>query len=505
MPVLSKLRPRLLFAISSVLLLALVYFVATRSRDPHVMPAPKVAPPETPDAGPDAAPSPAASNALEAGAVAVASADAALVAAAPDAGMLDRPLRVVASSWDGAAALAAANGGLVTADGSAARAAGIDLAVVVPGNRKGPREEQAEPYEREVERRFARGGEDEGADVAILPLPYLVRAYERLRALEPQVIYVVGWPRGSYRLLGGRDGMLARPRAAEDVTLAASDDAAVALGLFALDEAGEPSSRVRVVSDAKGAAFAAAAGPAAPDPRPDVPAKLLLSTWDAPRLVPLVAVVARPFADKHAAALAALVRVWVDGAVAMRKDVPAAARRLAAEAGAPELPELLALLGDMEDAAPADEARWLGASDAATVGSLFGRFWKLWRDAAAITSAAPPEAPVNSAPVGRLLTAQPKLAEPRALPFTAPDPKARVLVAHRLDKADADAAAAEAAWLAGIFVRSAVRVSARPPSVARDAAAIAHDKLGVASERVIVGGAPAADGGPALVEVLAAP
>jgi hypothetical protein len=80
-----------------------------------------------------------------------------------------------------------------------------------------------------------------------------------------------------------------------------------------------------------------------------------------------------------------------------------------------------------------------------------------------------------------------------------------VLLAHRLDKADADSAAAEVAWLAGVFGRSVVRVSARPATLAKDAAAAAHEKLGVAPERIVVGPAAPTDGSAALVEVLAAP
>jgi hypothetical protein len=341
--------------------------------------------------------------------------------------------------------------------------------------------------------------------VAVVPLPAFVAAYERLRALEPEVVHVVGWSRGREVLFGRREGALAKPApAGAEATVVSDDVPATALALFALDESGIAAGRVHVVADSKSATFAALARPLPTDRAPEAPGKILLSTADASRLVPLVAVAARAFVDSHVDALSALGRAWLAGADEMHKDVPTAARRIAGEPGAPEPAALLERLGWVQDADGADEARALGLAghDAVTVATLFARDWKLLRDAGTLGSPAPETPPVATAPMARVLPAE---VAPPATPATPPQTAPRVLLVHRLDKADADSAAAEIAWLAGVFGRSAVRVSARPATLAKDAAASAHDKLGVASERIVVGPAAPTDGSAALVEVLAAP
>jgi hypothetical protein len=169
---------------------------------------------------------------------------------------------------------------------------------------------------------------------------------------------------------------------------------------------------------------------------------------------------------------------------------------------------LLERLGWVGDADGADEVRALGLAghDAVTVATLFVREWKLLRDTGALTSPAPSSAPIATAAVARLLAANPKLGEASSAPPVTPAAAdAKVLLAHRLDKADVDSVVAEAAWLAGIFERSTVRIATRPASTAKDAAAVAHDRYGVAPERFIAAAAPPVDGSPALVEVLSAP
>jgi hypothetical protein len=474
-------RARIFFGLLVVMLLALLYLVATRTRDPHTVPPVRVEAP--PDAG---EPDSGGTSASSSSSASPGPADGAADAPVGDAAMakMDRPLRVVAASWDVVAPLVVA--------------ASADVQVeVVPG-------------ERDIEGRVVRGGADaEGADVAVMPLPSLVAAYERLRALEPQAVLVVGWSRGREVLLGGRDATLAKaPRAPQDVSVESTDDAAGALALFALDESGIPASRVHVVADPKGTAFAALARPLPAERAADAPSKVLLTTADASRLVPYVAVAPRGFADGHVDVLAAFARTWFDGAAALRKDVTAAARRISAQPGAPDPAALLERIGWIGDADGADAARALGLAghDSVTIATLFTRTWKLLRDSGSLVSPAPPSAPVATAPFAKLLAADPKLGETAAAPVVAPaNPDARVLLAHRFDKADVDTVVAEAAWLAGVFERSTLRISARPPSLAKDAAAAAHDKQGVATERLVVLASAPADGAAALVEVLAAP
>lgn len=471
-------RARIIFGLLAVMLVALLYLVGTRTRDPHTVPPARVEAP--PDAGELEAQAPSASSS------APASLDGATGAPAGDAGAakMDRALRVVAASWDVVAPLVVAASPDVQVD-------------VVPG-------------ERDIEGRLVRGGADaEGADVAVIPLPSLVAAYDRLRALEPQAVLVAGWSRGREVLMGGHDATLGKPpRVAQDVSVESTDDAASALALFALDESGTSAARVHVVSDPKGAAFSALARPLPTERAADAPSKVLLTTADASRFVPYVAVAPRGFADAHVDVLATFARTWLDGAAAMRKDVTAAARRIAAQPGAPDPAALLERLGWIGDADGADEVRALGLAghDAVTIATLFNRAWKLLRDSGALVSPAPLSAPIATAPLAKLLATDPKLGEGAPAPAVAPAaPDARALLTHRFDKADVDAVVAEVAWLAGVFERSTLRISARPPSLAKDAAAAAHDRQGVASERLVAGPAAPADGAAAWVEVLAAP
>ena len=87
------------------------------------------------------------------------------------------------------------------------------------------------------------------------------------------------------------------------------------------------------------------------------------STAEASRLLPFVAVASRGFAREHAAALTALLVAWDKGATQLQADVPAAARRIAAEKSAPEPSVLLERLGWMVDPGRQDEGQALGLSD----------------------------------------------------------------------------------------------------------------------------------------------
>ena len=124
------------------------------------------------------------------------------------------------------------------------------------------------------------------------------------------------------------------------------------------------------MTDPKGATLAALARPLAGERSPDLPAKILLTTADASRLIPFVAVTAGGFAREHAAAVAALLVAWDRGATQLHADVPAAARRIAAEKSAPEPSVLLERLGWTADPGREDEGHALGllGSDAGIVG-----------------------------------------------------------------------------------------------------------------------------------------
>jgi ABC-type nitrate/sulfonate/bicarbonate transport system substrate-binding protein len=489
-------RGKVIFIAILAMLVALVYLVGSRTRDAHVVPMPR--PEGVADAGGPqevgAEPEPGTVSASGSTPGTPGTPSSAPGHEVPDASaLIERAVRVVAPAWELAAALYVANGGITTSDASAVHAARIKVEVTVS------------PDPRDVENRLARGGaEADGADVAVLALPAFVAAYERLRALEPQIVHVVGWSHGREALLGTKDGLLTKAPGAGDVTVAAEDPAATVLALFALDEAGMPPSRVRVAPDPKAPALAALVRPWPADRPADAPRKVLLTTADASRFVPFVAIAARGFMDGHPEATAALVRAWVDGASALRKDVPGAARRIAGEPGALEPAAMLERLAWVSDPGPGDEAFALGltGSDAVTIPSLFARDWRLLRDVGALTSPAPSGSIIAAAPFSRAFAVTP----PRpALPAAAADAGARVLLTRRVAKGDAEAVASEMALLAGIFESSAVRVTARPPSLAKDAADLASDRRGIRSDRLIVVASPLAEPGVAVLEVLAAP
>jgi ABC-type nitrate/sulfonate/bicarbonate transport system substrate-binding protein len=489
-------RGKIIFVVILAMLVVLLYLVGSRTRDAHVMP--KVRPEPVAEGGlPEATAGPGPGSTTPNDAVPGAHASTSAAPATPSADAsapLDRAMRVVAPSWELAAALYVGNGGATTADASAASVAHLHVEVTVS------------PDPRDVENRIARGGgESDGADVAVLPLPAFVAAYERLRALEPQIVHVVGWSHGREVLLGTKDGALTKPApVAGDVTVASDDPATTALALFALDEAGTPPSRVRVAPDPKGATLAALVRPLPADRPADAPRRVLVTTADASRFVPFVAVAGRGFIDAHSDAMSALLRTWVDGASALRKDVPGAARRIATEPGALEPAAMLERLAWVSDPGPGDEAFALGVlgTDAVTVPVLFVRVWRLLRDAGALTSPAPGSV-VATAPFSHAFAAIP--ARPALPPAGPDDAPARVLLARRIAKGDAEAVAAEMATLAGIFERSSVRITTRPASLAKDAADLASDHRGIRSGRLVVSPSPLVESGVALLEVLAAP
>jgi hypothetical protein len=443
-------RGKVAFVVVAGMLLVLLWLIGTRSRDAHVMPAPHADEAAAPSASEQAT---APEAPAEAGAVANVEKEASVVATDARAAALGRAVRVVAPSWELAAALLVANGGRMTADGSAVRAGGIEATVDVVA------------AERDVEARLARGGGDaDGADVAVVPLPDFVASYERLRALEPQVFHVAGWSHGREVLLGARDGMLAKPiTPAGDVAVVAADTSSEVLALFALDEAGQPPTKVRLGGDPQNAAYAAVTRPLSGDRPSGAPAKVLLSTAEAARLVPFVAVAARGFVEAHRDALASLLKAWSRGSTTLSEDVPSAARRIASEPGAPEPAALLERLGWVSPAQPIDAAIALGVSGsgAATVSALFGLDWRLLRDAGVLTSPAPATAPVAKEPFAAAFPETTGGAGGLANTPRATTPDVRVLLARRADKPDAQATNDDVAWLSGIFEPCPLRVATR--------------------------------------------
>ncbi len=178
------------FFLIAVMSLGLVFLLVTRTRTPHDAPAPDPEIVEAADAG---------DGGKADGAVLTAN-DAATEAAAPKPP--ERPLRVTALGWE----LVAAGVALTAPDGGA-MGQSMELA--------------PEATLEAVEARLARGGTDPvGADIAVLPLPAFVLAYDRLRALDPRAFVVVGFSRGREELHATSGALLKSPPATDEVVIA---------------------------------------------------------------------------------------------------------------------------------------------------------------------------------------------------------------------------------------------------------------------------------------------
>jgi hypothetical protein len=420
-------------------------------------------------------------------------AKAAAPPAAPGKPALGRPLRAVALGWELLAP------GVVAGEG-AFKAAGLQAGF---GN--------AASME-DVESALARGGgEAGGADLAIVPLASYVASYERLRALSPEVVFVIGWSRGREALLAPNAQALAKPPAAGEVKLAAASATApeTFLALFLLDLAGVPASRVSVVEPRR-APLAAVDRTAKERP----PGKLLVTSADTPRLLPIVAVAPRGFIATHAAELEAWARVWLAGVGKLAGDVPAGGRRVAQLAGAPPVLGIIEALGRVVFASLRENAAAAGLSGrgALTLDELFRATWRIWRDAGVLTTPPPEVAPLYPGAIAQLVRADPSAAAelPRARPAADEGGRPAVLLVVRAPlakgggKLDPEAFVARIGLVAGVFDRLPVRVGVRDDAkTARLLADLARDRFGLRPAQLSVARRPPANL-PGAIEVLSA-
>lgn len=402
---------------------------------------------------------------------------------------MDRPLRVAGLGWDLIAPGALANGGMKPGPESAFTKAGLAVELEVLDSMK------------KVEEALARGGGDSaGADVAVLPMPAYVAAFERLRALDPKVFFVVGWSKGREALYAKEATLTKEPTG--PVTLLAQQGSAQSfMGLFLLDLAGVEPSKVKLLdtADKKSApTFEAVelAGDQALDPQRGT---LLLTTADVPRLVPLVAVAQGGFVVQHTEALAAWARTWLDGEERIQKDAAASARAIAKYEGAPDPLVLINRLGPVGWASLADNARWLGLAGrgAVTLETLFQRAWMLWRESGLLSTPRPESPSAAPAVVASLVRRHGVTDEPKGSMKKGQDGEPeRVLLVHvaQGDKLDSDAFTAEVGLLAGLFERSTLRISVRGPRHQREASQLveaAAGRYGLDAARLTVSDKPA--------------
>jgi hypothetical protein len=365
---------------------------------------------------------------------------------------MDRPLRVSALGWDLAAAGVLANGGAEPAPTSELSKAGLDVHIAVA------------PSVSSMEAALARGGDDkDGADIAILPLPTFVASYERLRALSLDMFFVVGWSRGREAIAAAKAEW---PSKGEVKLAGAAGDPATFLALWAFDLGGVPASQVKIAGPSASAADApyAAVDRSSPLPADTSRSALLLTTADAPRLVPFVAVAPRGLIEQRSKALTAWAGAWLAGARKLSQDAPGGARTIAGTKGAPEPLALLQTLGQSAPATLADNVRVAGLSgrSAVTLESLFQRAWALWRASSVLATPSPEAAPVSTGIISALARAEPGLAgaAPDDAKPQGPAPNAKALITYRQPDGKLDDAAlvTTAGFLAGVFERAPLRL-----------------------------------------------
>jgi hypothetical protein len=353
----------------------------------------------------------------------------------------------------------------------------------------------------DLARALARGGgEPTGADIAIVPLASYVAAYERLRALQPEVVFVVGWSRGREALLGPDAAALAKASGA--VKLAgAPGQPETFLALFVLDLAGVPAAKVELVDKDPRALTAALRTPKS---RPA--GKLLLTSADTPHLMPIVAIVPHGFAAAHAAELEAWGRAWLAGVAKLQKDVPAAGRQVAALPEAPQVLDLIEALGQVEFASLRENAVALGMSGrgALTLADIFRTTWRLWRDTGVLTTPPPETAPIDPSLVASLARTDPTAVADAPRPRLASEagvrPEVLLVVRAPAGKLDAEAFVTRIGYLAGVFDRLSLRIAVKNDAKTAELfAQMARERFGLRPAQLVVATRSAA---PATIEVL---
>jgi hypothetical protein len=406
---------------------------------------------------------------------------------APLVGPDPAPVRVVSLGWETLAPGILANDGRTPGPASHFQEVGLTVTF------------DAVADVAEIQRRLGRGGHDEnGADVALLPYPEFVASYERLRALSPQVFFVVGWSRGRDVLLAERPDALRQPGKGDVVLEGHPGQAATLLGLFALDQAGVAMDRVTIResdADAKRPPTFTAVERSSNGNAPTIDArKLVLSTAEATHLVPIVAIAPAGHLERRHAAMVAWSQGWLHGVDMVHADPTSAARRIAEDPGAPEVVDLIDALGWLSFASVSDNARMSGLAGrgALNLDVLFHRTWDLWRATGVLTTPAPERTPLWTEILAEVAVLD------RGRHEAAPDRSGGIhrdagqplLVRPHTTKVD-DASVelqlqAEAAYLAAIFSRSEVRLAvARNPRAATRVVDRTRDRHGLPEGRLV--------------------
>ncbi len=408
---------------------------------------------------------------------------------------LKRRLRTVALGWEFLTPGVIANGGSTPGAVSSYKMAGLDASFLNA------------PSMEDVESSLAKGGAvTGGADIAIMPLASYVASYERLRALSPEVIFVVGWSRGREALYGKDASTLTKLSSTGTIKVSAqTGQPETFLALFVLDLAGVPASRVELA--AKDAKVPLTATFRTTKQAP--PGKLLVTSADLPHLMPIVAVAPHGFIKAHASELETWGRIWLTGVSRLQSDVPDGGRQVASISGAPPVLQIIEALGQIEFASLRENAVAAGLSGrgALTLDEIFRTTWRIWRDTGVITTPPPEITPLHTGLIASLVRTEPAAAvvdapRPRTQPTDAKRPEVLLVVKTPAGKLDAEAFVNRIGFLAGVFDRLGLRVSVKDDAkTATLLMEMARDRFGLRPTQLSV--AKRAPGGaPAAVEVL---
>ena len=482
--------------------------VATRQRTAHQAPAPN---PNAalPSSSAASSASAATSSSAAPNASAVSSAQAppspsgsADVADAGPIPAMDRPLSVVALGWDIVAPGILANDGTKPNPKSVFAANNLDVRLSVSDAMSN------------VEEALARGGKDAaGADVAIVSFPSFVEAYERLRALAPEVFFVVGFSRGREALAGKTAGLPTGQTKGNVKFVGARGAPSTFLGLFMLDVAGVAPTDIEMVTpgdrEEKDASFFAFDRG---DSRTEAGRKIILTTADTPHFLPIVAIAPHGLIAEKERAVTALAKGWLEGIKKLGNDPPGGARIISGLEGAPEPLALLRQLGEMETATVGDNVHLMGLSgrSALTIPVLFQRTWHLYRGVSFLSTPPPETLPMSTLVVTALARSNETLGgrDNRAPKGDFKEGK-DAFVVYRQDKLDEEGLVHTIGLLAAVFDRSVLRVSVGGAAGAADAAKTkkvveaAEGQFGLESGRLVA--ATKTKGRSASIEVMALP
>ncbi|HEU5075581.1 MAG TPA: hypothetical protein VFU02_15420 [Polyangiaceae bacterium] len=450
-------RSNIVFGVLSLMLIGLGVRFASGARVEQAAPSSSVAPEST-------KPKPAASGSARTKASAAPSAAAPAAptkpakAGAKRKNLLDRPLAVITSDWASATPGVLQNDGLEPNKQAAFSKAGLSLRLA------------ASEKSKDLENALARGGADPaGADVAILPLPEFVAAYEALKALDPVMFLITGWSSGRDVLLSRFERLEKLPAQGPLVLRGTPGTSAMFLTAFVLDATGTAFDRLEFeasdVDPPRAALWALSRQELGSVPKA-YDGTVLLSTGEALQLIPYVAVAQRAFVERHTEALVSFARVWFDGQARVARDPTAASRRLAQLSGGPEPLTLLAQLGEIRTSSVTDNALSAGVAGRGAVNltSLFERCWRYWRSLKVLSTPSPERAPVDGEVITQLVlgNAQPGPARPSApkLPSARAAAQTPLLQLNGSPTLHDDSQIiGDVGFVAGVFARSTLRLS----------------------------------------------